>query len=137
MRATNVLEPKYGVRLYASSNESQIGNLQNNDDKVGLARFDQFQHLWLSNSPLPIQILLDLGEVQMEYEFLNSISINCWHDYTSNPKNIIIQVPQNGAWQNWAQLEPEMKSGFQTFEIPAIPYQVTQIKLIILETYGS
>ena len=51
-------------------------------------KFKSYQQMWLSLSPPPQKIILDLtGLIERPYLF-RCFGFDCWHDYPTNPARI-------------------------------------------------
>lgn len=125
--ALNILSPQFGARVFSSSSQERAHTLL----------LDDIKQMWVSSSKLPIEIIFDLSQIQVDYEFITQIGILCWHDYSSNPRQILVQTMDGDQWVDWATLHLNLQGGLQTFDITAIPFAVTHVKFIVFETYGS
>jgi hypothetical protein len=97
----NILAPSLGAIIHASSNPQRAANLFTEDER----------QMWLSNSTLPIELVIDLADITVEYDAITQISLVCWHDYSSNPAKVAIYVNDNREWVSWQTLHLELKGG--------------------------
>ena len=88
---------------------------------------------------MPQFITISLEEVKGNYAQIARIGFHCWHDYTTNPKTIEVEVaPSVGdKMVLWCRLTLKQKSGKQVFDITPLPASYRIIKVAIVETFGE
>lgn len=97
------------------------------------------QKIWNSGSGLPQFITISLEEVKVIYTQIARIGFHCWHDYTTNPKTIEVEVAPSAGDKMvlWCRLTLKQKSGKQLFDITPLPASYRIIKVAIVETFGE
>lgn len=77
--------------------------------------------------------------MEVKYSHIARVGFYCWHDYTTNPKVIEVEVApsENDKLVLWCRLTLEKQSGRQYFNVQPLPSTYRIIKLTITETFGD
>lgn len=75
----------------------------------------------------------------MKYTHIGRLGFYCWHDYTTNPKSIEVEVAlsEDDKPVLWCRLTLKHQSGRQFFNIQPLPPTYRIIKITITETFGD
>lgn len=75
----------------------------------------------------------------MQYSHIARLGFYCWHDYTTNPKTIEVEVALSEEDKRvfWDRITLKQISGKQYFDIQPLPPTYRIIKFTITETFGD
>ena len=107
--------------------------------------------MWLSDSGLPQEIIIDISNLKKyPSDKYNSFGINCWHGFDSNPKIIELLISDKNEKNGFHSLgifNLELKSGKQIFPLNYENLNgsnftnniknIKLLKIIIKESYGE
>lgn len=156
----NYISTENNAKVDFCSSEKENGKCVNilSEEKVRIIYFNKkksnlnSQNLWLSNSNIPHEIIIDISELNIyPKDKYNSFAIFCWHGHDSNPKTVEILISdkknRNEGFLSLGIFELEIKAGKQVFPLDYSNIKdkniinnvksIKLLKIIIKENFGS